>query len=95
MRALQLAKQAQDQEKESLILTNLGLSLCEQGRYQDGMALLLPALQMRHAFHDPSIDALMTFLNKLEQRMGNESFALLRQTAQGKHEQTLQALATA
>jgi Tfp pilus assembly protein PilF len=95
IQSLQLARQSQNQERESLILTNLGLLLCEQGRYQDGMALLLPALQMRHAYHDPGIDALIAFLSKLEQRMGNETFAHLRQAAQtqGSQEQILHMLA--
>jgi Tfp pilus assembly protein PilF len=96
MQALQLSRQEQNREREALILTNLGLLLCEQGRYQEGVALLLPALQMRHTQHDPALDALIAFLNKLEQRMGNDIFANLRQAAQaqGQQEHILQMLAT-
>lgn len=94
MQALYLIRQHQDWERESLVLTNIGLLLCEQQRYQDGLALLLPALQARHAKNDPRTDTLITFLNKLEQRMGNKAFAALRQEAQaeGKQEQVLRSL---
>jgi hypothetical protein len=79
-----------------MILTNIGLLLCEQQRYQEGLALLFPALQMRHATRDSSADTLIAFLNKLEQRMGNAAFADLRQAAQaeGQQEQVLRVLAT-
>jgi Tfp pilus assembly protein PilF len=94
LQSLQLARQIQDGEREGLILTNLGLFLCEQQRYQDGLALLLPALQKRHARSDPKTITLITFLNKLEQRMGNAIFANLRQAAQieGRQEQVLRTL---
>lgn len=95
LQALQMVRQDQDQERESLILTNLGLLLCEQQRYQEGLALLFPALQTRHAQHDPGVSTLLAFLNKLEQRMGNETFASLRLSAEmaGQQEQVLRALA--
>lgn len=95
MQALQIAQQYKDGTREGMILTNLGLLLCEQQRYADGLALLLPSLQMRQARRDPSIEALQTFLEKLEQRMGNHVFANLRQVAQatGKQEQVLHILA--
>jgi Tfp pilus assembly protein PilF len=95
LQSLQLARQIQNHEREDLILTNIGLFLCEQQRYQEGLALLLPALQMRHARNDPGAGALLTFLNKLEQRMGTSAFANLRQAAQieGQQEQVLRALA--
>ncbi len=94
LQSLQLARQSQDQESEGLILTNLGLCLCEQQRYQDGLALLFPALQMRYARNDPRTASLISFLNKLEQRMGNAAFAALRQAAQtqGQQEQVLRGL---
>jgi Tfp pilus assembly protein PilF len=86
LQALQLARQSQDQEREGAILTNLGLCLCEQQRYQEGLALLLPALQMRHARSDPRTGSLISFLNKLEQRMGKATFTALRQAAQGENQ---------
>jgi Tfp pilus assembly protein PilF len=94
MQALQLVRQGQDKEREAMILTNLGLLLCEQQRYQEGLALLFPALQVRSTRQDQATYALIAFLNKLEQRMGNETFASLRQEAQtaGKQEQVLRAL---
>lgn len=94
MQSLQLARQNQDRERESLILSNIGLFLCEQQRYQDGLALLLPALQTRHARNDPHTTSLITFLSKLEQRMGNAAFTNLRQAAQaeGQQEQVLRSL---
>lgn len=94
MQALLLARQTQDGERENMILTNIGLFLCEQQRYQDGLALLLPALQMRYARNDPHIAALVLFLNKLEQRMGNAAFTSLRQAAlaDGQQEQVLRSL---
>lgn len=97
MQALALAQQSQDSAREGMILSNIGLLLCEQQRYPEGLSLLLPALQMRQAQHDPGTAAVLAFLNKLEQRMGNEAFANLRQAAQvaGKQEQVLHMLATA
>lgn len=95
LQALQTVRQSQDKAREPLILTNIGLLLCEQQRYQEGLALLLPALQTRHAQHDPTAGALEAFLEKLEQRMGNEIFARLQHSAraQGQQEHVLRALA--
>lgn len=95
MQALHMAQQSQDNAREGMILTNIGLLLCEQQRYADGLALLLPSLQVRRARHDPGTEALQAFLEKLEQRMGQHTFANLRQAAQmeGKQKQVLQLLA--
>jgi Tfp pilus assembly protein PilF len=95
MQALSMVRQHQDSAREGMILTNIGLLLCEQQRYQEGLALLIPALQTRYTRHDASTAALIAFLNKLEQRMGNETFASLRQTAQieGQQEEVLRMLA--
>ncbi|MEO7019098.1 MAG: tetratricopeptide repeat protein [Ktedonobacteraceae bacterium] len=95
MQSLHIAQQDQNSAREGMILTNIGLLLCEQQRYADGLALLLPALQMRQARHDPGTATLLAFLEKLEQRMGNNAFANLRQVAQveGKQEQVLRILA--
>lgn len=94
MQALHFAQQDQDSARESMILTNLGLLLCEQQRYADGLALLLPSFYMRQARHDPGCVTLRAFLDKLEQRMGNQVFASVSQTAQmeGKQQQVLQLL---
>ncbi len=94
--SLSLAQQNRDQKRESLILTNLGLLLCEQGRFQEALSLLLPALQMRHVQHDTGIDTLISFLNKLEEKMGKKTFATMRESAQleGKRQMVLRALAT-
>lgn len=91
LQALQVAQQSRDGARGGMILTNLGLLLCEQQRYAEGLALLFPALQMRR---DPGTTSLLTFLEKLEQRMGASAFASLRQDAQvtGKREQVLQML---
>jgi Tfp pilus assembly protein PilF len=96
LQALQMVRQSQDKGREGMILTNIGLLLCEQQRYQEGLSLLFPALQMRNAIHDSGTETLVAFLSKLEQRMGNETFAHLRQAAQtsGQQEQVLQTLAT-
>ncbi|HET8846565.1 MAG TPA: tetratricopeptide repeat protein [Ktedonobacteraceae bacterium] len=92
--ALQLAMQMQDRERQAMIMTNLGLLLCSQGSYQDGLTLLLSALPIRQALRDPGVQNLLIFLGKIEQRMGNTSFANLRQAAQadGTQEQVLQKL---
>lgn len=96
LQALQMVRQSQDKGREGMILTNIGLLLCEQQRYQEGLSLLFPALQMRNAIHDSGTETLVAFLSKLEQRMGNETFAHLRRAAQtdGQQEQVLQTLAT-
>jgi Tfp pilus assembly protein PilF len=95
LQALQAVRENRDKERESLVLTNIGLLLCEQRRYQEGLALLLPALQKRHEQHDPGAGSLVAFLEKLEQRMGNETFARLEQSArtEGQQEQVLRTLA--
>ena len=95
MQALQVAQQDRDNAHEEMILTNIGLLLCEQQHYTEGLALLLPALQIRQVRHDPAATTLQAFLGKLEQRMGNNAFANLRQAAQaeGKQEQVLRMLA--
>lgn len=95
LQALQAVRQNREKERESLILTNIGLLLCEQRRYQEGLALLLPALQVRRQQRDPGVGALAAFLDKLEQRMGNETFARLQQSAraEGQQEQVLRTLA--
>ena len=95
MQALQVAQQDRDNAHEGMILTNIGLLLCEQQHYTEGLALLLPALQIRQVRHDPGATTLQAFLGKLEQRMGNNAFANLRQAAQaeGKQEQVLRMLA--
>jgi Tfp pilus assembly protein PilF len=95
LQALQTIRQNQDNVRESLVLTNIGLLLCEQQRYQEGLALLLPALQTRHEQRDPATGALTAFLEKLEQRMGNEAFARLQHIAraEGQQEQVLRMLA--
>ncbi|HEU5377442.1 MAG TPA: tetratricopeptide repeat protein [Ktedonobacteraceae bacterium] len=94
MQALTLAQQKQDSAREGMILSNIGLLLCEQQRYPEGLSLLFPALQMRQMQHDPGAASLLTFLNKLEQRLGSKAFANLRQAAQepGKQEQVLRML---
>jgi tetratricopeptide (TPR) repeat protein len=95
LQALHTVRQQQDTARESLILTNIGLLLCEQQRYQEGLALLLPALHTRHAQRDPTAGPLAAFLEKLEQRMGNEAFARLQHNAcaEGQQEHVLRALA--
>jgi len=78
---LKLAQSLQDREKSGLILTNMGMLLFDQGQLEESLALLLPALRLRQALNDRTVGSLVLFFEMLEQSMGRDPFALLRQEA--------------
>lgn len=90
--SLKLAQQLNEQYNQAMILTNIGMLLYEQGRLPDALALLLYALQLRQSMRDPTANSLLLFLQTLEQKLGSEAIARLRQEAQGKQGQVLAAL---
>ncbi|HZS77172.1 MAG TPA: tetratricopeptide repeat protein [Ktedonobacteraceae bacterium] len=87
LQALQLALQNEDKQSQGQILTSMGMLLYEQKRLPEALALLIYALQLRVAARDATLSSLASFLASLEQNMGVEPFARLRQEAmkvQGK-----------
>jgi tetratricopeptide (TPR) repeat protein len=79
--ALQLAQQLRNQHYLGILLTNLGLLLFDRGMHKEALAVLLAAQQLREAQHDHSVAILEHFLSALEQRMGEEVYARMRQEA--------------
>jgi tetratricopeptide (TPR) repeat protein len=74
---------------QGMILTNMGMLFFEQGRLPESLALLQYALQVRHIAQDPTVNALVRFLNTLEQKLGTETFAQLLQEARSKQRELL------
>src|SRR5258708_361440 len=83
----QSLKLAQERANEGLILTNMGMLFYEQGRLIEAIGLLFPALQVRQSVQDRTAGSLVLFLQTLEQKMGQEAFALLRQQALDRQKQ--------
>ncbi len=79
--SLKLAQSLQERANAGLILTNMGMLLFEQDRLQESLALLFSALQLRQSIQDRTVGTLVLFLQTLEQKMGPEAFARLRQEA--------------
>lgn len=77
--ALKLARRSQEQFHQGMILTNMGMLLYEQGRAAEALKLLFSALRLRQSLQDPGANSVVLFLNTLEQKMGAEAFAQLRQ----------------
>jgi Tfp pilus assembly protein PilF len=77
--ALKLARSLQDQFKQGMILTNMGMLLYEQGRAAEALKLLFGALRFRQSSGDSGASGVVLFLNALEQKMGAEAFARLKQ----------------
>jgi tetratricopeptide (TPR) repeat protein len=77
--ALKLARRRQESFNQGMILTNMGMLLYERGRTAEALKLLFSALQLRQSLGDPGVSALVLFLNTLEQKMGAEAFARLKQ----------------
>jgi tetratricopeptide (TPR) repeat protein len=90
--SLKLAQSLQERANEGLILTNMGMLLYEQGRLVEAIGLLFPALQVRQSVQDRTAGSLVLFLQTLEQKMGREAFALLRQQGLDRQEQVLARL---
>jgi tetratricopeptide (TPR) repeat protein len=77
--ALKLARRLQEQFHQGMILTNMGMLLYEQGKATEALKLLFSALRLRQSLQDPGADSVMLFLNTLEQEVGAEAFARLKQ----------------
>jgi tetratricopeptide (TPR) repeat protein len=77
--ALKLARRLQESFNEGMILTNMGMLLYERGRPAEALKLLFSALRLRQSIGDPGVRPVVQFLNTLEQKMGADAFARLRQ----------------
>jgi tetratricopeptide (TPR) repeat protein len=82
--SLKLALSLQERSNVGMILTNMGMLLYEQGHLQESLALLFSALQLRQSIEDRTVGSLALFLETLEQKMGQEAFARVKQEALGR-----------
>jgi hypothetical protein len=57
----------------------MGMLLYEQGRAAEALKLLFGALRFRQSSGDSGASGVVLFLNALEQKMGAEAFARLKQ----------------
>lgn len=92
LQSLKLARNLDEPYNQGMILTNIGMLFFEQGRLPEALALLQYALQVRQQAQDPTSDVLTRFLDTLEQKMGAEAFAQVRQEAQLKLDEFLAGL---
>lgn len=79
--ALRFAQSLEEPYNKGMILTNIGVLWYEQGYYTESLALMLFLLQARQSLQFATIDYIEQFLETLEQRLGAEAFAQLRQAA--------------
>ena len=89
LQSLKLARNLDEPYNQGIILTNMGMLFFEQGRLPESLALLQYAWQVRQKAQDPTVDMLARFLDALEQKMGPEAFAQLRQEARSKQSELL------
>ena len=89
VQSLKLARNLDEPYNQGMILTNMGMLFFEQSRLPEALALLQYARQVRQQAQDPTADILTRFLDTLEQKMGAEAFAQLRQEAQRKQDELL------
>jgi tetratricopeptide (TPR) repeat protein len=87
--SLKLAQSLQERANMGMILTNMGMLLFEQDRLQESLALFFSALQLRQSIQDRTVGTLVLFLETLEQKLGPESFARLRQEALGSQAEVM------
>jgi tetratricopeptide (TPR) repeat protein len=87
--SLKLAQSLQGSANVGLILTNIAMLLFEQNRLTESLALFFSALQLRQSTQDQTVASLVLFLQMLEQKMGPEAFARLRQEALDNQEEVL------
>ncbi len=92
LQSLKLARNLDEPYNQGMILTNIGMLFFEQGRLPEALALLQYARQVRQQAQDPTADILTRFLDTLEQKMGAEAFAQVRQQAQLKQDEFLSGL---
>jgi tetratricopeptide (TPR) repeat protein len=92
LQSLKLAQNLDEPYNQGMILTNMGMLFFEQGRLSESLALLQYAWQVRQKAQDPTVGVLARFLNALEQKMGPEAFAQLRQEARSKQSELLNGL---
>ncbi len=81
LESLRLVNDLKGQHNKGMILTNLGMLLYEQGKYREGIAILLAALRIRQTVQDSTAIMLEMFLHALEQKMGADAYAQLCQSA--------------
>ncbi len=87
--SFKLAQNLQERANVGMILTNMGMLLFEQGHLQESLILLFSALQVRQSVQDRTAGSLVLFLEALEQKMGPEAFARLKQESMGRQEEVI------
>jgi len=91
LQSFKLAQHLDEPYNQGMILTNMGMLFFEQGRLPEALALLQYAWQVRQQAQDPTVAILTRFLDTLEQKMGPEAFAQLRQQARNKQSELLES----
>lgn len=79
--ALRFAQSLEEPYNKGMILTNIGSLWYEQGFYPESLALMQVVLQDRRSLQFATVDYIEQFLDTLEQQLGPETFAQLRQAA--------------
>ena len=79
--ALRFAQCLEEPYNKGMILTNIGVLWYEQGYYAESLALMRSLLRTRQSLQFATVDYLEQFLDTLEQQLGAEGFAQLRQAA--------------
>ena len=92
LQSLKLTWNLDESYNQGMILTNMGMLFFEQGYLVEALALLQYARQVRQQAQDPTSDILTRFLDTLEQKIGAEAFAQVRQEAQLKQDELLAGL---
>jgi tetratricopeptide (TPR) repeat protein len=90
--ALRFAQSLEEPYNKGMILTNIGVLWYEQGYYPESLALLQAVLQDRRSLQFATVDYIESFLDTLEQRLGPEGFARLRQAARAVKKDVLARL---
>ncbi len=79
--ALHFAQRLEEPYNKGMILTNIGIVLYEQGYHAAALAVMLYTLQLRSSLQYTTINFIEQFLDILEQQLGQQAYAQLRQTA--------------
>ncbi len=89
-KSLKLVHSLPNKQYRGMILTNLGMVLYEQGMLIEGLAILLAALKIRQMLQDPTSVMLELFLRALEQKLGDQAYNQVFQSALEQQQQVFQ-----
>jgi tetratricopeptide (TPR) repeat protein len=79
--ALRFAQNLKEPYNKGMILTNIGIVWYEQGHHAASLAVMLYTLQLRSSLQYATINFIEQFLDTLEQQLGQQAYAQLRQAA--------------